>query len=440
MILLKNPVIITMDGGRSILRGRSILIDGDKIARIAEESVIRKSFGLRRCKVIDCRGRVVIPGLINSHTHVAMSFFKGLGHADWQHIYELMFPIERQLTGKDVYQLARLGILEMIKGGTTCFADHYYFIRDIAAAAEEFGMRAVLGHTLMDIKGPHRGPKEFAQAMSFAEDYAGNGLITPCLAPHATETVSPRYLKKIIETAQKKNALIHMHVAQTESEYNYIRKTYGCTPVKYLLDSGAFQGKFLGAHCIYLTRADVRILAKNNVSVAFTPSSEIVFEKLPPIKDMQECGVNIALGTDCVGTADLMSPLHEMKKAFYAIVQEYGPRYPVQPMQMLEMFTINAAKALGLDDRIGSIEENKLADLVILNTSDPAFTPIHDIAANTVLCAHDGMIEHVIINGKIMLADHKLAAVDEDEVMRSAVNCSNSLINKLPRKYAHLKQ
>jgi 5-methylthioadenosine/S-adenosylhomocysteine deaminase len=412
-----------MDPRRNVWTNKSILIEGTTISKIATEKELIKAYDLSKCKVINCKHKLVLPGLINTHTHVAMSFFRGLGHSQNAHIYEQMFPVERQLAGKDVYQLARLGILDMLRGGTTCFADHYYFVHDVARAAKEFGMRGVLGQTLMDIQGPHLGTQEFDRACAFAKEYAKDTLITPCMGPHATETVSPAYLKKIIKAAFDNNMLIHMHVAQTASEYQYIRKKYSCSPVRYLLNAGAFKGKFMGAHCIYLNRDDVHIMAREGAAISVTPSSEIVFEKLPPLKTMIASGVNLVLGTDCVVAAESMSPLHEMKKMYYALLQQYGRHYPIKPIQILEMFTINAARALGLEARIGSIEENKLADLVILDARHPSFIPAHDVVANTVLCAHDSMVEKVIVNGKVIFEDNHPVAVDETEVVLTAENC-----------------
>ncbi|MFA6584708.1 MAG: amidohydrolase family protein [Elusimicrobiaceae bacterium] len=432
MTLLLNPIIVTMDGKRRVLRGKSILVNKEKIAAIADESELRKKYDLRKCPVIDCSGKIALPGFINSHTHAAMSLFKGIGHHNWDHIYKLMFPVERKLTPQDVYLLARLGVLEMLKGGTTCFADHYYFISDVAKAAKEFGLRGVLGHTLMDIKGPHKGPKEFAKALKFNEEFSSDPLITPCMAPHATETITPEYLTKIIATAKRHNLLIHMHVAQTKSEYDYIGKTFSKTPVEYLRDMGAFDCRFMGAHCIYLSKSDTKIMAKHNASVTFTPSSEIVFEKLPPIQKMTDSGVNIALGTDCVGTSDLMSPLHEMKKAFYALVQEYGPQCGLEPVRMLEMFTINAANALGLGDRIGSLETGKLADIVLLDSEVSEFNPIYDVITNVVLCSLESHISAVMVNGNVVFKNHAPVFADEKEVILSAHKRSAAIISTIP--------
>ncbi|MFC1522457.1 amidohydrolase family protein [Elusimicrobiota bacterium] len=431
MILLKNPLIITMDPGRSILKGRSILIKGNKIECIAKEGYLRKKYKLRKCKIIDCKNKIALPGLINTHTHAAMSVFKGIWHLGWNHIYDLMFPVEKKLSGSDVYQFSRLGILEMLKGGTTCFVDHYYFISEVAKAAKELGLRAVLGHTLMDIEGPHKGMKEFAKALRFADKFSDDPLITPCFAPHATETVSPGYLRRIIKEAFARNALVHMHVAQTRSEYERISKTHSKTPVQYLRDIGALNSRFLAAHCIYLDKKDIDIMAKHKASIVFTPSSEIIFEGLPPIREMIKAKVNLALGTDSVAVADFMSPLHEMKKAFYSIIQANGAKYQLKPIQILEMFTINAAKALGMEHDIGSIEEGKLADILILDALDTSFNPVYDIYSNIVLCSMEAMLDFVIVNGRIVLKNGKPTRTDEMEILKTSIRHSKRLMSRV---------
>jgi 5-methylthioadenosine/S-adenosylhomocysteine deaminase len=431
-ILLRNPVIVTMDAQRRVLHGKSILIQGGRIIRVAQEKSLQSTFESASCQVIDCSNLIAVPGLINGHTHVAMSVFKGLGHVDARHIYRQVFPIERRLTAKDVHEFAQIGILEMVRGGTTCFVDHYYFISEVARAAKKIGVRGVLGHTLMDVQGPHRGPAEFNRALDFAEEFSADELIAPCFAPHATETVSPGYLREILREAGKRNALVHMHVAQTKSEYEHALRKHKKTPVAYLRDMGAFQSKFLGAHCIYLTKADMGILARNNASAVVTPSSEIVFEKLPRIREMMLSGVNLALGTDCVATADLMSPLHEMKKAFYCLAQADGPRRQAPALRILEMFTINAAKAVGLGAEIGSIEESKRADILLLDSAAANNIPSYDVVSSVVLCSLESMVDTVMVNGKIIFAKNRFTRVDEVEILRAVAQRSKQVFKKSP--------
>ena len=417
--LFKNATIVTMNKDRDVLSGSSVLIKGNIILGIGREEDLKKICGYGKdVRIVECSRKIILPGFINAHTHVAMSLFKGLGHVSNKHIFSYMFPIEQHLNAEAVHLLSLVGLLETMRSGVTCVCDHYYFIDAVASAILKVGMRGVLGHAIMDLRGPYvkRKEKEYNNAISFLDKYANHPTIKPFLAPHATDTVSDKFLAEIIREAGRRKCLVHMHVSQTKSEYDAARRKKS-TPARLLANSGAFSQRFLAAHCIYLTPQDIKLLKNNNVNVVVTPSSEQAYEQLPPIRELHKAGVNIALGTDCVATADTMDIMHEMKVFYYLLLAKYNRRFLLSPADILAMVTINAAKAVGLEGQVGSVEVGKCADLVIMNTESPDFHPSYDIYSSIVLSASRANIEQVIVSGRTIYQNNTVLLVNEMDLL-----------------------
>jgi len=425
--LLTNLHILTFNDAYDEIQNGFILIEDNLIKEIGPADCIKTSSDV---DVIDCSGKVALPGLINSHTHLPMSFFKSLGHSKPEIIYSVMFPAERKLKAKDIDILTTAGAVECLRSGTTTVVEHYYFADEIAQTLKRIGLRGFIGHTTMDLMGPHLGEKEFNASQSFVEKWQSDGLITPTLAPHATDTVSQKKLLELLNIAETKNLLIHLHVAQTKREVDTIRKTYNKTPVEFLDSLGFLSPKVLAAHLIHVTDNDIAILAKKKVNYLCSVVSQLFFEKLAPIEKLWKSGVNFCIATDCVASNDTMNILNEAKMFNLALIEKTKSPLIIDARSVLAMATKNAAKALGLGDKLGTLGAGKLADILILDLNKPRTTPLHDIY-NTILYAFSERdIDSVIVNGKVIIQNGKMKDICEKEISEKLIQCTKDIFNR----------
>ena len=287
--LLTHLHVLTFNENFTEIDDGAILIDGSTIAETGPTDVLRKHTDTA---IIDCTGKVAMPGLINAHTHIPMSFLKGLGHSDPEVIYSLMFPAERNLVPSDLEILTKAGAAEALRSGCTTVVEHYYFAEEIARSMKSMGIRGFVGHTTMDRMGPHIGEKEYRASYNFVEKWHGDPLITPVLAPHATDTVSEEKLRELLRKAETEDLLLHLHVAQTQKEVSLIKKEFNKTPVEFLESLGFLSDRVLAAHLIYVTDSDIAVLKKRRVNFLCCVVSQLFFEKLAPIDRLIKAGIN----------------------------------------------------------------------------------------------------------------------------------------------------
>jgi len=392
-------------------------------------------------KMINGRGKVVTPGLINCHTHSAMTLFRGIAEDQplqkW--LKETIWPLEAKLKPDDVYDGALLGCLEMIKTGTTCFADMYFHEDQVAKAVEKAGLRAVLAQGIIEAEKPGMGEKMLRDSLDFAKKYQGyaKGRVKAQLAPHALYTCSPALLTKVRQKATHLNLGIHIHLAESEETVNLTKKKHGLTEVQLLEKTGFLGPDVLAAHCVHLTQTEMQIMAKNNVKVSYNPVANMkLAQGTAKIKDLIDLGVTVGIGTDGPASNNNLDMFQSMKVA--ALLQKQYYKDPtVLPAQMvLKMATIDGAKALGLEKSVGSLEVGKKADVILLDFKKPHLTPVHDLYANIVYSACGSDVDTVIVDGKVLMENKNVKTLCEEEVMLKAQETATNLLR---RKSSHFQ-
>ncbi len=428
-ILIRGCIVLPMVGPEIIEKGL-IAIGDDRLSYVGRASEAPR---IRAEKVIDGRGKVALPGLINCHTHVSMALFRGVGEdqALDQWLGETIWPLEAKLKPRDIYYGALLGCLEMIKGGTTCFADMYFHEEMVAKAVEEAGLRAVLAPGIIEAGNRERGENFLKEGIKFAQKFHGGARdrISVHLGPHAVYTCSPELLKKVREEASRLGVGIHIHLAESERMVKQIKERYGLTEAELLESIGFLGSDVLAAHCIYLSTREMKLLAKHHVKVAYNPVANMKLALgIPRIGELTDLGVTVGLGTDGPASNNNLDILQNLKIA--ALLQKVHYMDPtILPVRRaLEMATIHGAKALGLERDIGSLEAGKKADVILIDFKKPHLTPLHNPYANIVYSAHGGDVNTVIVDGKILMENREVKTLNEEEVMQKGRRAALNLL------------
>lgn len=418
-ILLKR--ILMMDGMR-----RDILIKGNRIAKIG--SVREKAE-----KTIDGKDKAVLPGFVNMHTHAAMTLFRGF--ADDMEFYEAwpkkIWPAESKLAGRDVYAGTKLACLEMLKSGTTCFNDMYFYSEDIARAVRETGIRAVVSELFLDRKEVHAydiGEKKTIKVMD-AIRKAGGSRVTPAMGPHAVYTLSKESLSWISGYAREHGLLMHTHLSETRKENEDCVKKCGMRPVE-LLDSIGFLGdNVIASHCVWLTKAEVGVLARRNVTAVHNPTSNMKLASggVMPYPEMRQAGMNVTLGTDGCASNNSLSMFEAMKTAALLQKSHRWDQTVLPAADAIEMATANAGRALRLE--IGKIAEGMLADLILIDLNRPELTPRTNLQSNIVYAANAGCVDTAICDGRIVMEKSKVRG--EERIMAEAEKTAERLMAKV---------
>jgi 5-methylthioadenosine/S-adenosylhomocysteine deaminase len=420
-LIVVHGTVVTMDGKRRILENGAIAVQGDAIAAI--DTIANIDAIYESGKVIDARGGLILPGLINGHTHMSMSLFRGLADDlsldDWLNKY--IFPAEHRYITRDfVTWSTRLSLLEMLRGGTTTVADMYYFEDDVAEATKAAGMRGVLGETLIGFPSPDSATSAAALTYteSFLKHWKDDPLITPAVAPHSIYTCSETLLKDAAALAQRDQAPLLIHVAEAPFEMEKSRHEHGLTPVQYLSRIGLLGPNVLGAHCIWLDQADVQTLAHFGVGCSYNPSSNMkTAAGLMPAVELLSAGVAVGIGTDGAASNNNQDMFEEMDLA--AKQQKFArmdPRALTAP-QVVEMATITGARALHLERQIGSLEVGKKADLIVVDTSAPHATPMYDVYSAIVYALKSSDVRTTIVGGKVVMEDRRMLTLDEPAIL-----------------------
>lgn len=410
-IVIKDVLAVLPEGAEDVIRETSLYIEGDKIAAIGD-----KPAGFSEDKVIDGKDKLVIPGLINCHTHSYMSFMRNvaddLSFMDW--LFGTIDPIEQQMTDEDTYWGANLAIIEMMKSGTTCFNDMQMNIHQTTRAVKESGMRAVVCRGLVGSGNDEAGQSRLRQAYEERDAAKDCDRLTFKLGPHAPYTCDDAFLKIVAEEAKKENMGIHTHLSESESEISQIQEKYGCTPIALAEKCGIFDVPAIVAHCVQVTDEDIDILKKKNVSVVTNPASNMKLGNgFAPVARMLEKGVNVCLGTDGAASNNCLNMFHEL--SLLTLIHKGTGRTPqcISAKEGFRIATINGARALGLEKEIGSIEVGKKADLAILDLNTPSLTPRNNLIAGLSYSANGSEVDTVIINGQVTMEGRKILTMDE---------------------------
>jgi len=426
-LLVKGATIVTMDSNRRVIENGFLAIRGDEIIAIGQDPAAAFPRGITAKQTIDATGKLIIPGLINGHTHIPMVLMRGLKDDvtldDW--LRKFIFPAEaRNVTEDYVRWGSRLALAEMIRSGTTTFADMYYFEDAEADETKAAGLRGVLGETWIDFPVPdNKNVAEMAvYTEKFLKKWQGDPLIHAAVAPHSIYTCSEKTLRDAAAMARKYHAPLLIHVSEMRKEFTDSIEKNGATPVQYLERIEFLGPDVLAAHCIWTDYTDMKILAERQVGCVHNPSSNMMLASgVAPVVDQRAAGMRVGLGTD--GPAGSNNDLNMMEEMDLAA--KLQKTYRVDPRALgakgaLEMATIEGARALHMEKQIGSLETGKKADFVILTLDVPNAVPMYDVYSQIVYALKASEVQTVVVGGKTLLKDGKLLTVDEAAAIAKA--------------------
>jgi 5-methylthioadenosine/S-adenosylhomocysteine deaminase len=423
-LLVTGGTLVTMDENGRVIEDGAIAIRDGSIAAIGDRDDIESRH--QAPKTIDASGALVLPGLINGHAHAAMSLFRGFAddHTldDWLQKY--IFPAEAQNVTEDFVEWGtRLSMVEMIRGGITTYADMYYFEDAVARVTKEAGMRGILGQTIVDFPAPdHRTPGaalEYTQ--KFINKWRDDPLITPAVAPHSIYTLSEKNLQAACALARRNGVPILIHIAEAPFETAHSRSRHGLSPVAYLARIGLLGPDVVGAHCIWVDSADIAALGHFDVGSVHSPSSNMKLAAgVMPVVDMLAAGNRLGLATDGAASNNSQDLFDEMDLA--AKLQKVARMDPraLPARQVLEMATIRGANALHLEKQIGSLEDGKRADLIVVDTTGPHATPMYNVYSQLVYALKGSDVKTVVIDGKLVMEDRRLLTRNEKVIVEKA--------------------
>ena len=423
-LIVAHGIVVTMDPQKRIIDDGAIAVRRDSIAAVGTTADIEAQFDSQR--VIDARNDLVLPGLINGHAHAAMSLFRGIADDlalnDW--LQEYIFPAEaRNVTPDFVTWGTTLGVLEMLRGGITTYADMYYFEDDVARATKDAGMRGVLGETIIDFPAPDN--KTPAAALRYTQDYInrwkGDPLITPAVAPHSIYTCSRKTLQDSAALARRNGVPILTHLAEAKFELQQSREKHGATPAGYLKSIDFLGPDVVAAHCVWLDAADITVLVHFGVGCTNNPSSNMkTAAGVSPVPNMLAAGLAVGLGTDGAASNNNQDMFEEMDLA--AKLQKITKMDPraLPAEQVVEMATIGGARALHMDKEIGSLEVGKKADLILVDTTAPHATPMYNVYSELVYALKASDVKTVIVGGRVVMRDRRMLTLDEPQILARA--------------------
>lgn len=419
-ILIKDTTILS----DSIIKG-SVLVVDNKIEEIST-NLVDKDADI----VINGQNKITMPGLINTHSHVAMTLLRGVGDDQdlqtW--LNEYIWPREAKLNEELVYAGSKLAMAEMIKTGTTMFNDMYFYMEETAKAVEESGMRALLGYGMIDLFDEEKRKSELNETKKFIDKChnTADGRVQVAVAPHAPYTCSEEILKESKKLADTHNLKLHIHVSETKQEVTDLQKERNETPFEYLNNIGLLDENTIAAHGVWTTPEEMKILKEKDVSISHNPSSNMKLASgIAPVNNYIKNGINVGIGTDGVSSNNNLDMFSEMKLT--ALLQKVNTLDPkvLPAKETFDMATKNGAKALGVNS--GEIKEGKLADIILVNTNVPHMTPVRNPLSNIIYSALGTDVDTVICDGKILMENKELKTINEKEVISDAINAAAEL-------------
>ncbi|UCD88338.1 MAG: amidohydrolase [Desulfobacterales bacterium] len=411
-----------MDPQDTLIERGAVAVSADRIVDVDTEDALTASY--QAAQTIDARGGIIMPGLVNAHTHAAMTCFRGLADdlplMTWLNDY--IFPAEAKLTPDIVYQGTRLACSEMILSGTTTFCDMYLFEEAVARAAKEVGIRAVVGEVIYDFPSPNYGPVE--EGLKYTEDliqkWRDDSLITIAVEPHSPYVCSPELLQKARAIAERNGVPMVIHLAETEREVAEIRKKYGRTPVTHLADIGFLSSSLIADHCVVLSEEDMTLMTDYDVKVAHNPESNMKLASgIAPIPELLKRGVTVGIGTDGCASNNNLDMFQEMDSA--AKLHKVHALDPtvMDARTVVRMATIDGARVLGLDDTTGSLEAGKKADIITIDITRPHLIPMYNVYSHLVYAVTGSDVVTAFVNGRVLMEQRAFTALDVDEVIAS---------------------
>jgi 5-methylthioadenosine/S-adenosylhomocysteine deaminase len=435
-LLVLGGTVLTLDARDTVIPAAAIAIRHGTIVAVGLRRSIESRFRARRS--IDARGRLVLPGFVNAHTHAPMTLLRGVKDdvelMTWLEKY--MFPIERRFVSREFVRWgALLACWEMIAGGTTTFADGYFFEEEIARAADEAGLRAVPGQGIFDVPTPdsQNSAEGLARAEKYLAEWSGHPRVTPSLCPHSCYTVTPETFRRTMDLAARFDAPVQTHVAESLAELSMVRERYDTTPVRHLASVGVLNGNLVAAHCVCLEDEEIGMLAKSGAGVVHCPESNMKLASgVAPVGKMLAAGVRIGLGTDGAASNNDLDMIGEMGSA--ARLHKVATLDPTAApaRAVLRMATFGGAQALHMEDRIGSLEAGKRADVIVLDLSAPAALPLFDPYSHVVYSARSDAVETVIVDGKVVMDRRRIRTLDTEAIRRQVERLGRKIHAALP--------
>jgi 5-methylthioadenosine/S-adenosylhomocysteine deaminase len=420
-ILIKNGTILTMDGLNSTIREGALGIKGDVIVYMGPAGA--QPFQAR--KVIDARRGLVLPGLVNGHTHAAMSLFRGLADdlplMEWLNDY--IFPAESKIDESFVFAGTLLSCAEMIMTGTTTFCDMYLFEDAVARAAKTAGMRCLVGEVLYDFPSPNYGPME--KGLEYTEmlihKWKGDPLVSVAVEPHSLFTCGPKLLKAANRIALDHDVPVITHLAETLKEEAQIKETYGMRPVQHLSALGLLGPHLIANHCVHVDSGDLEEMAKGGVRVVTNPESNMKLASgIAPVPEMLARGLTVGIGTDGCASNNNLDLLAEIDTAAKLHKVRTMDCTVMDAVTVLRMATIEGARALGIGQLTGSLEVGKKADVIVVDTNKPHLTPMYNPFSHLVYAARGNDVSHSIVNGRLVMEERKLLSLDLEDILAQA--------------------
>ena len=419
-LLITNALIVTVDTHLSVIENGYVAVKVGKIIAIAE---METSISFQAVKTIDASGMLIVPGLVNTHTHTGNTIYRGF--ADDMYLQEWLknyiFPLEAKFCSEETVRLsAQLSIIEMIRSGTTTFSDMYYYEHEVAKVVDEVGVRAHLAETILDFPGPNS--KTSSEGLKYTEEllqnWSNHPLIKVGVAPHAPYTCNGDTLKKAKELADKYGALFHLHLSETKTEVENCLKEHQFTPTQYLDELGVWNQNSFAVHCVHLNEKDKEVLISQKVAISHNPQSNMKLASgAAPIQDMLNKGALVAIGTDGTASNNNLNMFEEMDMA--AKLQKLSTNDPtsLDAKTVFQLGTIKGAELLQWNQEIGSLEVGKKADMILIDINQPQLTPMYNPYSHLIYAMNGSEVQTVIINGRIVMENRKLTTIDEEEVL-----------------------
>ncbi|WP_414153948.1 amidohydrolase [Providencia alcalifaciens] len=428
-LIIVDGTVLTMDANNQVIENGTVVIDKNKIIAVGGPELATQYTAKKRLNV---DGDIVMPGLINTHTHASMTVFRSLADDVPDRLHRYIFPLESKMVSREMVRVgANLANVEMVKGGVTTYVDMYYFEDEVAKTVDKIGMRSILGESVIkfpvaDAKNADEG---IAYAVNFINQYKDHPRITPAFAPHAPYTNTTEHLQKIAKLSQELNVPVMIHLAETDREQEEIAKrTGGKSPVQYMADIGALNNKVIAAHAIMVDENDINLLKQYDVGVAHNVSANTKSAKgVAPVTAMLAKGVRVGLGTDGPMSSNTLTTMNELNLVGKIHKLENKDRAAMPPITVVELATKGSAKAIHMEDKLGSLEAGKLADIIVVDTKSPNMVPMYSPYAALVYGANASNVRHTIVDGNLLMEDRKVLTVDENAIVKEALQFADQV-------------